>query len=273
MTGSTATLNIALVGVGLVGSELLRQLDGLSRNGAGCPFRLVAVASSSSLVTGFSLPFAGPFALKKDDPGRVPLNFDALVGHLAALDGPSIIVDCTASDRVPELYPGWLRAGVSVVAANKKGFAGPARLFRNIYDASSQGGGGGKRACVYHESSVGAGLPVISTVRDLIKTGDIIKKIEGVFSGTLSYLFNVFSPAFPSPGAAPPKFSQVVRAAKEMGFTEPDPRDDLNGMDVARKVTILARLAGLSDAETSSLDVASLVPKPLENAGTAEEFM
>ncbi|PQE23429.1 homoserine dehydrogenase protein [Rutstroemia sp. NJR-2017a BBW] len=122
---------------------------------------------------------------------------------------------------------------------------------------------------VYHESSVGAGLPVISTLKDLVDTGDSITKIEGVFSGTMSFLFNSFAPTNGLGG----KWSAEVAKAKELGYTEPDPRDDLNGLDVARKLTILARLAGLPVESPASFPVQSLIPKELESVASGEEFL
>jgi len=122
---------------------------------------------------------------------------------------------------------------------------------------------------VYHESSVGAGLPVISTLKELIDTGDTIEKIEGVFSGTMSFLFNSFAPTSGTGG----KWSAEVKKAKDLGYTEPDPRDDLNGLDVARKLTILARLSGLPIESPTSFPVQSLIPKELESVTSGEEFM
>ena len=123
---------------------------------------------------------------------------------------------------------------------------------------------------IYHEATVCAGLPVLSTVKDLVATGDQITKIEGVFSGTMSFLFNTFAPV---DGKAEGKWSQIVAKAKESGFTEPDPRDDLNGMDVARKLTILARLAGFRVSGPTGFPVQSLIPKELESTESAADFM
>src|SRR6202041_2744161 len=114
-----------------------------------------------------------------------------------------------------------------------------------------------------YEATVGAGLPVIQTLRDLRETGDDITTIEGIFSGTLAYLFNVFD------GREP--FSSIVRAAKAKGYTEPDPRDDLSGMDVARKLIILAREMGLT-LEMADVQVQGLVPRSLEDC-SVDEFM
>lgn len=111
---------------------------------------------------------------------------------------------------------------------------------------------------------------MISTLKDLVVTGDKVTRIEGVFSGTMSYLFNTFSPVDDD---VPRSWSQIVAKAKEAGFTEPDPRDDLNGMDVARKLTILARLTGLKVEGPTSFPVQSLIPKELESASSRDEFM
>ncbi|WJX71109.1 Bifunctional aspartokinase/homoserine dehydrogenase 1, chloroplastic [Trifolium repens] len=116
----------------------------------------------------------------------------------------------------------------------------------------------------FYEATVGAGLPIVSTLRGLLETGDKILQIEGIFSGTLSYIFNNFKD-----GRA---FSEVVGEAKEAGFIEPDPRDDLSGTDVARKVIILARESGLK-LELSNIPVESLVPEPLRACASAQEFM
>jgi aspartokinase/homoserine dehydrogenase 1 len=110
---------------------------------------------------------------------------------------------------------------------------------------------------------VGAGLPVIQTLRDLRETGDVIDSIEGIFSGTLAYLFNVYDGSVP--------FSSIVREAKTRGYTEPDPRDDLSGTDVARKLIILAREMGLR-LEMSDVKVESLVPRDLAG-GSIDEFL
>jgi aspartokinase/homoserine dehydrogenase 1 len=110
---------------------------------------------------------------------------------------------------------------------------------------------------------VGAGLPIIHTLRDLRETGDEITRIEGIFSGTLAYLFNLFDGS--------ESFSSIVRAAKAKGYTEPDPRDDLSGMDVARKLIILGREMGLT-LEMADVRVEGLVPKALEKC-SVEEFM
>ena len=173
------------------------------------------------------------------------------------------MIDNTSSQNIAESYPSFLSKGISVVTPNKKAFSSSWSLWKDIF-AATRSQVRPNHGLIYHESSVGAGLPVISTLRDLIETGDEVQKIEGVFSGTMSFLFNSFAPLEGHGG----KWSDEVRKAKEMGFTEPDPRDDLNGLDVARKLVILARLAGLQIESTSSFPVQSLIPKELETLGS-----
>ena len=151
---------------------------------------------------------------------------------------------------------------------NKKAFASTFSFWQEIFSAAyspAKPSGG----YIYHESSVGACLPIISTLKDLVATGDKVLKIEGVFSGTMSFLFNNFSPLEGQSG----KWSEEVKKAKELGYTEPDPRDDLNGADVARKLVILARLVGLEVESIDAFPVQSLIPKELEGVSSGQEFL
>lgn len=192
------------------------------------------------------------------------LSLGQMTDYLAAAPGKVILIDNTSSNDIALQYPSFLRRGINIVTPNKKAFSGSYALWEDIFTAASLSG-----AKVYHESSVGAGLPVISTLKELIDTGDVIEKIEGVFSGTMSFLFNSFAPTEGKGG----KWSVEVKKAKDLGYTEPDPRDDLNGLDVARKLTILARLSGLPVESPTSFPVQSLIPKELESATSGNEFM
>ncbi|KAI9738964.1 MAG: hypothetical protein M1818_005278 [Claussenomyces sp. TS43310] len=192
------------------------------------------------------------------------LPLDKIVKYLAAAPGKAILVDNTSSQDVADKYPSFLAAGISIVTPNKKAFSGSFNLWQDIFSAAATSG-----AKVYHESSVGAGLPVLSTLKELVDTGDQVEKIEGVFSGTMSFLFNSFAPTEGQGG----KWSAEVKKAKDLGYTEPDPRDDLNGLDVARKLTILARLAGLPVESPTSFPVQSLIPKDLEACSSGDEFL
>ena len=176
-------------------------------------------------------------------------------------------MDNTSNQDLADAYPLFLQKGIHIVTPNKKAFSSNYKLWNDIFAAAANGSG--KGGYVFHESSVGAGLPVISTLKELVETGDSVRRIEGVFSGTMSFLFNSFQPTSGGGGA----FSAEVKKAKELGYTEPDPRDDLNGLDVARKLTILARLAGLEVESPTSFPVQSLIPKELESAKSGDEFL
>jgi homoserine dehydrogenase len=196
--------------------------------------------------------------------GVNPPQLSTIVKYLAASPHKVILVDNTSAASLAEAYPTLLRRGISIVTPNKKAFSGSYGLWQDIFSSARAGG-----SFVYHESSVGAGMPIISTLNDLVQTGDEIARIEGVFSGTMSYLFNKFAPTSGSGG----KWSNIVKEAKELGFTEPDPRDDLNGLDVARKLTILGRLAGLPIESPASFPVESLIPAGLDNVANGDEFL
>jgi aspartokinase/homoserine dehydrogenase 1 len=144
------------------------------------------------------------------------------------------------------------------VTPNKKANSGDLDLYTRVKEARREGG-----SHYLYEATVGAGLPVIQTIRDLRETGDDIKRVEGILSGTLSYLFNVWD------GERP--FSEVVREARRRGYTEPDPRDDLSGLDVARKLVILGREIGLG-LTLEDVEIETLVPDGLA-ACTVEEFL
>jgi homoserine dehydrogenase len=172
----------------------------------------------------------------------------------------AVLVDNTSSEDIARRYPDFLEAGVCIVTPNKKAFSGEQGLYNRILSACASAG-----SRVLHEATVGAGLPIVSPLKDLVATGDKVTKIEGVFSGTMSYIFNHFSTN--QPGG--PTFSSVVKIAREKGFTEPHPGDDLNGADVARKLTILARsVPTLTHALPSgyrSVQTTSLIPPELED--------
>jgi aspartokinase/homoserine dehydrogenase 1 len=152
-----------------------------------------------------------------------------------------------------------MRAGLHVITPNKKLGSGPLAQYKAVRAVQRQ-----SYTHFFYEGTVGAGLPVLSTLKHLLETGDRVTRVEGVFSGTLSYIFNTFGD-----GRA---FSEIVADAKAKGFTEPDPRDDLSGTDVARKVAILARECGL-DVELDDIPVESLVPEPLRALPTSEAYM
>ncbi len=258
---SERVLSVGVLGVGAVGRALLQQLEAQApvlRERLGLDLRVRAVASSSRMIRGEALTDLSGVPARLSTQGE-PLDLGAFEAQVRASHLPhAVIVDCTASDEVAARYASWLDAGVHVVTPNKRAGAGPLARYRALRGAESRG-----RHFLY-EATVGAGLPVIATLRDLVRTGDRVTRVEGVLSGTLSYVFNVWD------GARP--FSEVVRDARAKGYTEPDPRDDLSGMDVARKLVILAREMGV-EIELGDVEVQGLIPEVARGAGSPEDFL
>src|SRR5260370_34980574 len=158
-----------------------------------------------------------------------PLDLEKFADHVQADYIPhTVIIDCTASAEVGMKYLTWLKRCIHIAAPNKKATSGTLPYFRALQEARRAAG-----THYLYEATVGAGLPIIQTLRDLRETGDEITRIEGIFSGTLAYLFNVFD--------GRETFSSIVRAAKATGYTEPDPRADLPGLEFAPKPIILGR--------------------------------
>jgi homoserine dehydrogenase len=265
------TIFIAVIGIGGVGKAFLSQLQRLqTRLRPSIDLRLILVRRSNTEVFAESfhqhLPIADVWeTVQKSKQPLLPLS--ETIDYLATAPGKVVLVDNTSDPTLAAAYPVILRRGINIVTPNKKAFSDTYDLWSDIFAAASNGKGSG--GYVFHESTVGAGLPVISTLKELIDTGDEITKIEGVFSGTMSFLFNSFMPV----GGGGGQFSAEVKKAKDLGYTEPDPRDDLNGLDVARKLTILARLAGLPIGTPTAFPVQSLIPKQLESVSSGDEFL
>lgn len=258
---SPHTLSIGLVGPGTVGGVLLDQLASQVerlRRELNVDLRVRAIASSRGMALAEGSIDLAHWRDFLSGPLE-PTDLERFTRHVAAEHLPHrVIIDCTADAGVAARYRDWLASGLHVVTPNKKANSGPLAAYRALREARRLSG-----AHYLYEATVGAGLPVIMTLRDLRETGDEIRQIEGIFSGTLAYLFNVFD------GSTP--FSEIVRRAKSLGYTEPDPRDDLSGTDVARKLIILGREMGL-ELELADVEVESLVPEPLRGCD-AEEFL
>ncbi|HEU4409819.1 MAG TPA: bifunctional aspartate kinase/homoserine dehydrogenase I [Polyangiaceae bacterium] len=258
---SSHTVSVGLVGPGLVGSTLLDQIAGQAerlRRDCKLDLRVRAVAGSKAMLLDDAGVDLGRWRARVGE-ATAPADLDAFARHVRSEHLPhAIIVDCTASAEVAARYADWLAAGVHVVTPNKRAGSGPLDAFDRLHEARRAGGGR-----YLYEATVGAGLPIIQTLRDLRETGDEIACVEGILSGTLSYLFNGWT------GEQP--FSALVRAAKARGFTEPHPAEDLSGADVARKLVILGREMGLR-LELGQVRVESLVPPSLEGL-PVDEFL
>jgi aspartokinase/homoserine dehydrogenase 1 len=227
-------LAVILIGVGNIGSALLGQFDQQRSylSGRGFDIRVCCVANSKKYVLD-----AGGIDLsgwkQALSQSRSAMHPRRLADEIAGLElTNAVLVDCTASSEIAAAYPDFVNANLHIVTPNKKANVLPWKDYAALTELMKR-----RRKYFLYEANVGAGLPVISTLGDLIASGDQVLKIEGIFSGTLSYLFNHYD------GARP--FSAVLREAHELGFSEPDPRDDLSGEDVARKLLIIARHLGL----------------------------
>ncbi len=252
-------LNIFICGVGTVGSSLIEQIahqrEKLKQE-LRLDLRVVGIASGHNAM----------FLRKGLDLGdwrealkHAPVsNTEHLRQEVIGMNiYNSVFVDCTASPLVAELYEELLTHNINVVAANKIAASGPYELYRKLKQTAQARG-----VKFLFETNVGAGLPIIRTINDLVNSGDKVLRIEAVLSGTLNFIFNTLSAETP--------FSETVRQAKEQGYSEPDPRIDLSGKDVLRKLVILSREAGY-EIEQNEVEQHPFIPAELME-GSIENF-
>jgi aspartokinase/homoserine dehydrogenase 1 len=258
---SRQQVEIILIGCGLVGHAFLKQIEKQKKflNKQNISIKVCGIVNSKGALL--------------DESGIAIENYKTLLNsNLQSIDRNKlktfrqqtnminpIIVDCTSSQSIAEAYLDFFKAGYHIVAANKKANT----LSLDYYNQLKQTAISVHRQFNY-ETNVGAGLPVIDTFRNLLRAGDTLVKFAGILSGSMSYIFGKLDEGMP--------LSEAVEIAKNKGFTEPDPRDDLSGMDIARKVLIIAREAGLK-LELEDVQIDSLLTDELINCNSTEEFM
>ncbi len=255
-------VNLFVVGTGVVGGALLGILDKQLQNFYDVQkidFHLIGLADVDKMIIN-EKGIGFDNWKRKLVRSKNKSDIKKFVTEMINLKLPnSVFVDATASYALPEEYPTILINGISIVTPNKVANTNKFSFYNKLRNAAEEG-----KSEFRYETNVGAALPVIGPLKDLIASGDEIKTIEGVFSGTMSYIFNSLKTG--------KRFSEVVSTAKKKGFTEPDPRNDLSGLDVARKLLILIRETGV-EMELEDIEVESLVPKKLEKIKDVNQFL
>lgn len=257
----TKVINLFVVGTGLIGSTLIKQIHEQSQSlldDREVEIRLIGVANSRKMLFqehGINLDNWEDELSRSGEAMDMSL-FKNRMDDANVIN--SVFVDNTATDEISRHYRSILAESIHVVTPNKIATSSSYEEYVNLKKLAQR-----NNVTFGYETNVGAGLPVISTLQNLIHSGDKIKKIEGVLSGSLSYIFNEFD------GSAP--FSEIVKKAKELGFTEPDPRIDLSGTDVKRKIIILSREAGMK-IEPDEVVIKSFLPQQCMEAESTEDF-
>ncbi len=257
----TQVLNLFIIGIGNIGRHLLQQLaqqhDNLLRDKA-LKLKVVGIANSKKVVfdrEGLDISRYKELLEQSDIVSSPETIRDKTIGMNIF---NSVFVDCTSSAEIAGLYPALLNHNINIVAANKIAASGSYELYRKLKNLAHA-----KDAKYLFETNVGAGLPIINTINSLINSGDMILRIEAVVSGTLNFIFNKLGNGV--------SFSEAVAAARAEGYSEPDPRIDLSGTDVVRKLVILTREAGYR-IEQEDVEIQPLIPKKYFD-GSVDDFM
>ena len=255
------TLNVFVVGVGNIGTELLSQIKGhkefLAKNNL-INIKILGLTNTKKMlidVDGIDLGNWKELLNASEEEA----NLEEFIQQMKKLNLPNcVFIDNTASPYPSQFYKEAFEANISVVTCNKIANSGEYAQFAELKNTAQKHG-----VDFYYETNVGAGLPIIKTLNDLIVSGDKISKIEAILSGTISFIFNNFK------GDA--NFHDVVKLAQEKGFTEPDPRDDLGGVDFMRKMLILARNTGI-EMEANDVKLGEIIPESCAKAPSVADF-
>lgn len=257
----TKSINLFLVGPGLIGNTFLKQLKNQQeklKSNYFITIKVIGLINTKKMLineNGIDLDKWEDILNNKGYASDIK-NF---IQEIKKLNLPnSIFIDSTASDEIINYYIDVLNSNISIVTPNKKANTKDYKFYLQLKETALK-----NNVKFFYETNVGAGLPIINTINDLVNSGDRVHKIEGILSGTLSYIFNSFTNK--------KKFSEIILEARQKGYTEPDPREDLNGKDVARKLLILARESGYK-LELKDIKVENLILPKLQKKKNIDDF-
>jgi len=255
------TLNLFIVGTGLIGGTLIKQLKEFKQSileAKGVDLKLIGISNSRKMhfnPKGIDLAHWESSLSESEDAANPEIFVNKMIDLNLA---NSIFVDNTASKSIPDFYKKILNNSISISTPNKVASSAKFEFYNELIELAKK-----RNTKFLIETNVGAGLPVISTIKSLRNSGDKITKIEAVLSGSLSYIFNNFSSSS--------SFHDIVKDAQKLGYTEPDPRDDLSGSDVKRKITILARESGFG-IDQSEVELSAILPQDCMDQESVDLF-
>lgn len=255
------TINVFLVGVGLIGSTLIKQLNkqrSYLRTAHNMDIVIAGISNSRKMLFNEDGISSQSYKEQLESKGE-KADPDKFIEEMVQMNLPqTVFADCTSSDTIVKHYAKIMEHSISIVTPNKIANSSSYASYQKLQSIARK-----RNIRFMYETNVGAGLPVITTLKDLMGSGDRIIRIEAVLSGTLSYIFNTFKEGKP--------FDAIVKEAQQKGYTEPDPRIDLSGKDVARKLLILARETGLA-MEADDIEIEQILPPSCSKAKTVDDF-